>query len=795
MKLKHLVVAVAIASSTAYAADYNSNAPYSANIYVGGFYQNHSDSFENLDIMVPVLQNRSSVLFLDGRGLTRSSSAFEGNIGLGLRQLNDDQSRLYGVYSYFDRRRSADGNYFNQITAGGELKTTTWLYGANVYIPIGPKSRHDANYDYAALVSGSDPVTGFDNILYRTGEEKVMPGIDAEVGREIPAVPNLTAYLGGYYFHTKDVPTVVGPRARLTYDIDGLLGMQSRVFNNVSLQAMVQHDNIRATTWYAGVRVGIGASNTKSKHSGLEKHMMDYVQRDVDVVSAGNTSAPKHILTNPDGTPVTASVVGNSTDLEKAINGVNGHAGAQVIVVNGNISGLNTITLNNGQTLTGGNYVFGKNVTLHASTGGNLYADGSNDLIQVGQNNTIRDIGLYVEGIDGYHNGTPNAITNDGTTSVENLLIHNINTNGTINIISTDGQNSNINIENSQFIYPFGAARTSAIYLQAANAGTTLNTNIVNNNIQFNAADTYNNFYTVNRGINLVAVDNASLNVNDIRGNTIGFGASGANKAINIQSQAGSSLTNVTISNISENNISFNGNKNYGISLYSDAGGNNSSANLVVNQITNNHFTFGAGDENRAISSSAGPSGNDPKGETATLTINAIINNIFDFAGGDKNRGITATSNSQGNSAKDNLVTVNMNNIANNAINFGNGNNNRGIYLLAQDDIGIGYTKINVNNVYNNTVNFGVGTNNSGLYAEAGRTVGNNAIININGISGNLFRFANSDTLNNGFYLKTLNNAGGNVINIRVSKNQSLSDANNGTNIYIVPSSNVVITE
>lgn len=414
-----------------------SAAPYSGRLDIGGYYQNHDQSYDQIDVMLPVLQNRQSLLFLDLRGTDVQGPAFEGNAGLGYRQISADNSMMYGVYGFYDRRRSDMENYFNQITVGGEVKTMQWSYGANVYMPIGSKAVTDHSYDNVGLVT-STTNSSLQNIVYTNGQEKALPGADAEIGYTPSQFNNLTTYLGGYYFKTSDVPTISGPRARITYDIPWL--NTNNPANYVRLESQVQYDNVRGTQWAAGLRFSFGfGGNKTAKLTGIERRMLDYVQRDYNIVTAGNSNASQRTLTKADGSPVNVKVAMDPYSLNQGITN-----NADVIMVRGTISGLSTVKLNNNQTITGTNYSFDNGKILTLPGAGTLNNQGSNSpLLQVANNNTITNLNLQVD---------PGqiAIQNANGKSVGQLNINGINTNGRINIaINDSSKNSSIILQNN----------------------------------------------------------------------------------------------------------------------------------------------------------------------------------------------------------------------------------------------------------------------------------------------------------------------------------------------------------
>jgi hypothetical protein len=93
------------------------------------------------DIFLPVWQSPHELVFADIQFYERSSNIFEGNAHLGYRHLLEDKQRLHGIYVAYDRRGTERGNYFSQITLGGECWFDKLFIGANYYHPIGETAK------------------------------------------------------------------------------------------------------------------------------------------------------------------------------------------------------------------------------------------------------------------------------------------------------------------------------------------------------------------------------------------------------------------------------------------------------------------------------------------------------------------------------------------------------------------------------------------------------------------------------------------------------------------------------
>ena len=94
---------------------------YPTRFSLGGFYHNRDHLFGEADLLLPLIQSEDFLFFGNLRGLDFEKSKVEMNLGLGVRFIF--QETLFGIYSFYDRKKSEHNNFFNQITAGLEAKT------------------------------------------------------------------------------------------------------------------------------------------------------------------------------------------------------------------------------------------------------------------------------------------------------------------------------------------------------------------------------------------------------------------------------------------------------------------------------------------------------------------------------------------------------------------------------------------------------------------------------------------------------------------------------------------------
>lgn len=257
---------------------------YKAYFEIGGakYFNQKSNVAGIYNLFIPLLQTDDSLLFTDLRIFDRSGSSFEGNVHIGYRRLLAGKEQMFGVYGAFDRKRSENQNLFSQLTLGLEYWNNNWFVGGNIYKPIGQSKKvFREEYDEDKSLDR--------NIVVNKYYEKELPGIDGEFGYSF--TNNLTGYVGGYYFKAKDVATVAGPKARITYNYNKENGRILGVLDGVGVEIGAQHDKPRGSTAYIGIKFKLGLTDLgkNSNISGFERHMVDLVRRDPDIVIGKST--------------------------------------------------------------------------------------------------------------------------------------------------------------------------------------------------------------------------------------------------------------------------------------------------------------------------------------------------------------------------------------------------------------------------------------------------------------------------------------------------------------------------
>ena len=487
---------------------------YSAHLDVGGYGFNQSPHAAALaELFLPLYQRPTQILYADVRAIDKSGPSIEGNFGLGYRWLEDSKQRMYGLYSFYDIKRSNSRHCFNQLMLGGEVWLSSWFIGLNGYLPVGKSKFFDEGMAEVKL----QPSGNYQNILYRFGQEAASPGFDLEVGYEF--IRGLTLYAGGYYYKRASFPTIAGPLGRFRYIFEPpRKNAFLKALDSITFETQVQYDKPRGTTWYGGVRLtwNLGRSNSSSL-SRTARHMIEPPLRDIDIVSHSSPD-PFQPLNDSSGNRINIATVRSKGEFESAIQDSNAH----VIAVQGQIEDLTGASLLANQTVTGNSYVFSvKNhsFNLSLSPSGSLVSSSAENLLRVHSNNTLRDLTLTM--IDPLNTATGNrAIYNDDNVdAMGNILIQNIQTNGVV-YINRNGSAKQVNVTlqdnriNTGSWDPVGLP--AGVEIKTSNGGSA---SLVAKNNEIVILNPTFSIQVV--GLRLASGPNASIDVGSFQSNTI----------------------------------------------------------------------------------------------------------------------------------------------------------------------------------------------------------------------------------------------------------------------------------
>lgn len=266
----------------------------SANVALAGEWQPtlHIDQRTGTDrssisfrLMAPLTQEEDRMLFADLRGVFTNDPSREGNLGLGYRWIPEGGQGIYGVYGFADRRQTASGNLWDQITAGFEWIGLNTDVRFNAYFPRTAPQLMSSLVDDKILVSGTTLI--YEDALLNT-YEAALGGFDASITRRLTRLGGDTRVtLRGFHFTGDHVPPLTGANLRLETRIHDVLDIPGA---QLIVGVEGQTDTLRGGQGFLtlGLSVPFGAGSVASgdKEDDLRARMMEPIQRDIDIVVA-----------------------------------------------------------------------------------------------------------------------------------------------------------------------------------------------------------------------------------------------------------------------------------------------------------------------------------------------------------------------------------------------------------------------------------------------------------------------------------------------------------------------------
>lgn len=426
-------------------------------------------SLAESDIFLPLAQDGRNLFFANLRGRFDDGSSREGNLGLGVRRMQDNGWNI-GGYAYFDRRRTGNGNFFNQVTVGGEALGRDWDLRANAYLPRGNRVKQVgpgttvAGTTTAALAGNTVQVTTTAGMTSVT-EERALRGFDAEVGWRVPVFDaesprQLRVYLGAFRFGD-GVSRLSGPRARAELEVADLGHLWRG--GQLTVGAEIQNDQARGTHAFFSLRLRIplGGSVSGTTLTTQARRMAAPIVRDVDIVTQSRTNT---VVTGTNSVETASvldsgqaiTVLDSSTTTGAALPGAVAAAGANsLVILSGTFNTSGITTLQTGQTLMGAGTLTvrtpsGRTATLttpRATITGAVA--GNNPAVALANNATLTGLQVSNTATGG---GTPNpfAVRANGVTgaTVSNNILLGFGNNGggTAQSLLITGASSNITV-------------------------------------------------------------------------------------------------------------------------------------------------------------------------------------------------------------------------------------------------------------------------------------------------------------------------------------------------------------
>ena len=122
-------------------------------VYFEGRYSNKQKWTAEVDVFLPIIQNERTILFSDLRMIDSKGAAIEGNFGLGLRHMDSRHYWMWGIYGFYDRKRSSLRNFFNQISLGIEFSSPLWWVTITGYLPFGKNPKREETDNEVSLIT------------------------------------------------------------------------------------------------------------------------------------------------------------------------------------------------------------------------------------------------------------------------------------------------------------------------------------------------------------------------------------------------------------------------------------------------------------------------------------------------------------------------------------------------------------------------------------------------------------------------------------------------------------------
>lgn len=183
---------------------------------------------------LPIGVNSNYFSFVDVRGHVLNNGKTAGNLGGGIRLVNDcNRSTIFGVNAFYDFRKTTWNNYFQQIGVGLEILNSCFDLRFNGYIPLGRQTNHSRIFHHHSR-------EGFKFSFQQ--RRNSLGGFDVGIGKWIVkdacGTFDFYATLGVYsYFPKKHHHNIFGGEVRLI----------SNLIQNFSLELRAGYDTVNST--------------------------------------------------------------------------------------------------------------------------------------------------------------------------------------------------------------------------------------------------------------------------------------------------------------------------------------------------------------------------------------------------------------------------------------------------------------------------------------------------------------------------------------------------------------------
>ncbi len=284
--LKYLLVTASVVSAqnTAAKMDYDSDNLYKPVLNLST-QKIENRKISQMNLMLPLWQAGSHLTMLDIKLNHDNRNSFESNYGLVYRH-NFDDKWIFGIYNYWDHKKTSSNLYTHQSTIGTEILSHYLDARVNFYIPS--NNKHTIAPYKAELKRNGSAIYA---LIGGEIKEQALPGYDVEIGFPVfgltPPIDNSLGtrfYVAKYNFHKKFVQNNTGIRVRLEQNLfEKILAKQNIALKlHIGKNFAYRHKD----SSFIGLSIRVNLSNKKSKRTRFQNRMMDSVVRDIDIVTA-----------------------------------------------------------------------------------------------------------------------------------------------------------------------------------------------------------------------------------------------------------------------------------------------------------------------------------------------------------------------------------------------------------------------------------------------------------------------------------------------------------------------------
>lgn len=233
-------------------------------------------------LLFPINGNNTQAFFgiIEGNSRIFNKGGWIGQSGVGLGYRRVIEEQIYGGYITANYNNSPDHFSYWIINPGLEVMGTNWDVSVNGYFALNNKRNVFSTtgwaaddfgvYDYVRYTGHN----GYDRRATRTDIEAAGTGFDVKAGHTIPFLPQVKAYLGGYYFKMPDMDKVNGGLVKVVYEVN----------RYTALELTSTYDNYRHSRTLAGVRLTLGGHGRQEQADfGISTRLLDPIERGYDV--------------------------------------------------------------------------------------------------------------------------------------------------------------------------------------------------------------------------------------------------------------------------------------------------------------------------------------------------------------------------------------------------------------------------------------------------------------------------------------------------------------------------------